>query len=195
VFDVHQPVYDRHGEHDEAKVKRYIDGLMQEFANSPEAQPVIEEYGPLNWAAMMMQYALDYLGATPPKMSLRDFNEVVFSLFPRKVAVEPESAPEIIAELRAFWTFLQRQYGLKNAAQILASLNAGAADRLRAELANPANYGMAKSFVTMGQQAGFDMTTQEGIAAFMQAYNSGVLGRHMPFVGDDDEDYWYGAGW
>ena len=36
---------------------------------------------------------------------------------------------------------------------------------------------MAKSFFTMGQAAGYEMTTQEGMNAFMQAYNTGLLAR------------------
>jgi hypothetical protein len=44
---------------------------------------------------MMMEYAINYPGVTPPEMSLADFNEVVFELFPRKVSTEAESAPAI----------------------------------------------------------------------------------------------------
>ena len=40
------------------------------------------------------------------------------------------------------------------------------------ELANPDNFGMAKSFFRMGQLAGFDMSTPEGLAAFTLQYNS-----------------------
>src|SRR5207237_84938 len=113
VFDIHQSI-GRDGEIDERRVGKYIDGLMEEFAASPEAQPIIEQYGGVSWAAMMMDYAFNYIGTSVPKMALRDFNEVVFDLFPRKVSTEPDSAPQVIAELRAFWSFLHRQYGLPN---------------------------------------------------------------------------------
>ncbi len=176
MFDIHQSILDRHGEIDEERVEKYIDGLMEEFVASAEAQPVFDQYGNGGWPALMMEYAINYLGVTPPKMSLADFNEVVFQIFPRKVSTPPESAPAIVAELRAFWHFLQHQYGLANAKPILASLTDAAARRLERELANPANYGMAKSFVMRGIQAGFDMTTKEGIDAFTAAYNSSLAG-------------------
>ncbi len=176
MFDIHQPIHDRHGEIDDARVEKYIDGLMEEFVASAEAQPVFDQYGNGGWPALMMEYGINYPGVTPPQMSLADFNEVVFDLFPRKVSTEPESAPSIVAELRAFWHFLQRQYGLANAKPILASLTDAAARRLERELANPANYGMAKSFFMRGIQAGFDMTTQKGIEEFTAAYNSGLAG-------------------
>jgi hypothetical protein len=49
-----------------------------------------------------MDYAFFHLGVSIPDLSLPDSNEVVFELFPRKVSTEAESAPAIIAELRAF---------------------------------------------------------------------------------------------
>jgi hypothetical protein len=40
---------------------------------------------------------------------------------------------------------------------------------------DPARFGMAKSFFTMGQAAGFDMTKEEEINAFMHLYNASLL--------------------
>ncbi|MGH7171643.1 MAG: hypothetical protein ACRELF_17490 [Gemmataceae bacterium] len=176
MFDIHQTIYDRHDEIDEKRVEQYIDGLMREFVASAEAQPVFDEYGDSGWPAMLMQYAIDYIGVTPAEMSLADFNEVVFELFPRKVSTDPERAPAIVAELRAFWNFLHRQYGLANAPKIVAVLTDAAVKRLEKELANPAHFGMAKSFFMLGKQAGFDMTTQEGLDEFMAVYNAGLAG-------------------
>jgi hypothetical protein len=180
VFDIHQSIIDEDsGEIDPEALESYIGGLAEEFANSPEAAPVREEYG-LGWAGSLMQYAADYLGVTPPEMAVRDFREVVFEIIPRKVSTEPASAGAIVAELRAFWQFLQRAYQLPNAAGILSALQGDAAARLERELADPANYGMAKSFFMMGQQLGFDMTTQEGLDAFMHHYNSRLAGGMGP---------------
>jgi hypothetical protein len=178
MFDVHQSIYDQHGEIDEARVDKYINGLLEEFANSPEAQP-IREAGGVGWAGSMMEFAIDYIGSTPVTMSLPDFNEVVFDLFPRKMSTRAENAGPLIAELRAFWSFVHRQYGLDNAKKILASLDEGAADRLRKKLADPANFGMSKSMFMMGSEAGFDMTTPEGLAAFQTAYNTRLLANEL----------------
>lgn len=178
MFDIHQKVHDKYGEREEGAVEEYIGGLMEEFAASPEARPVIESAGCLTWAAMMMDYCLNYCGVTPAAMSVRNFEEVVFELFPRKVSVEAEKTPEIVAELRAFWHFVDRQYALSNARKILARFDDGAAGRLQKELANPSNYGMAKSFFMQGMKAGFDMTSQEGLDAFMLFYNSRLASTH-----------------
>src|SRR5438132_141223 len=162
MFDIHQQVFDEYEGYDEDKVHDYINGLMDEFAASPEAKPLLEAGRQLGYAGMMMEYGLSYPGVTPAEMSLAQFNEVVFGLFPRKVSTEPESAPEIIDELKAFWQFVERQYGLRNAKQIVTTLDAAAAERLRLKLADPSNYGMAKSFVMAGLKAGYNMGTEEG---------------------------------
>jgi hypothetical protein len=158
-----------------------MEGLMEEFAASPEAQSIIEEAGGISWAATMMDLAFSYLGSSVPEMSLGDFNEVLFELIPRKVACEAEAAPAVVAELRAFWSFLRRQYGLANAQEILDTLTDEATTELSDSLSDPASFGMAKSFVMLGTKAGFDMTTQEGLDAFMLAYNSRLLAQEGAF--------------
>ncbi|OWK34552.1 hypothetical protein [Fimbriiglobus ruber] len=176
MFDIHQSIYDQHHERDEAGVDKYINGLMDEFARSPEAQPVRAKHGDLGWAASMMGYAIDYIGCTPADMTTRDFDEVLFELIPRKVSVEPEAAEAIVDECRAFWTFVARQYGLENAKQILATIDDDTVDELQDELDNPANFGMAKSFFMLGSKAGFDMTSQEGLDEFTAVYNASLQG-------------------
>jgi hypothetical protein len=191
MFDIHKEFFDEDsGEFEEEVFGEYLDHLMEEFAASPEAQPVLEQFGPVSWAGMMMEYAMNYPGVTPPQMSVGDFEEVVFEIFPRKVSTEASSAAAIVAELRAFWEFLRRAYQLKNADKILAKLTPAAVPRLERELANPQNFGMAKSFFMQGQELGFDMTSQEGIDEFTNFYNSRLLQSRMgalPDVGDVPE--------
>jgi hypothetical protein len=45
---------------------------------------------------------------------------------------------------------------------------------------NPANFGMAKSFVMLGRARGFDMTTEEGLLAFTEAYTSDLSASAPP---------------
>jgi hypothetical protein len=171
MFDIHQTTCNQHGEQDERKIGAYIEGLIEAFAESPEGKPLAESDAGIGWAATMMHYGLDYIGETPATMGLRDFNEIVFGLFPQKVSVEPDKAEEIVTEVRAFWQFVQRKYGVPNAAQILASLDASTSNRLRAALADTSRYGMAKSFYLQGVREGYDMTTKEGLDQFMLEYN------------------------
>jgi hypothetical protein len=173
MFDIRQSIYDDSGDHDEEREHEYINDLMDEFADSPEAQPIIEQDGSVGYAGMMLEYYFGYIGGELTRMTVPDFNEVVFDLFPRKVSTEPANGPRIIAELRAFWTFIDRQYGLPNARAILVTLN-GAENRLTNKLANPGNWGIAKSITMQGIEAGYDMTTEESLAAFMEVYNANL---------------------
>jgi hypothetical protein len=105
-------------------------------------------------------------------MSSGNLSEILFDLFPSKVSADAAKAPEIIRELQAFWKFLQREFHLENAAGCLKMLDDKAARRLEKEMSNPANFGMAKSFVMMGKARGFDMATEEGMNKWMVTYNA-----------------------
>ena len=173
-FDINEAVFDSKGTYLEEKAVRYEEVLMDQFTASPEGQAIKERGTELGWAGAMIHYAISYLGVTPPVMTPSDLEAVVFDLFPRKVITERGDGAEIIQELRAFWHFLQRAYQLPQARQMLARLTPQAARRLERELQEPANFGMAKSFVLMGKEAGFEMESPEGMQAWVEAYNATV---------------------
>jgi hypothetical protein len=173
-FDINEAVFDEQGAYLEEPALRYEQALMEQFSASPEGQAITQTGTELGWAGAMIHYAINYPGATPPMMTPSDLEEVVFGLFPRKVITEKGDAAEIIGELRAFWQFLERVYQLPQARLMLARLTPQAARRLERELQEPANFGMAKSFVLMGQEAGFDMESPEGMQAWVEAYNATV---------------------
>lgn len=179
MFDIHQSPKGEYDEWDDGLVDDYCNGLMEAFAASPEGATVAAQYGGVGRAHSFLYYGFNYVGSAPPEMSRRDVEEILFELFPRKVSADPDTAGEIIGEMRAFWEFLRRQYGLANATGILQVLGDDAERRLARELARPQNFGMAKSFFMMGKQAGFDMTTQEGLDQFMLAYNASTARNRM----------------
>src|SRR6266568_8681792 len=173
-FDINEVVFDSKGTYQEEKAARYEEALMGQFVASPEGQAIKERGTELGWARAMIHYAITYPGVTPPTMTPNDLEEVLYDLFPRKVITERGDGAEIIQELRAFWRFLQRVYQLPQARQMLARLTPQAARRLERELQEPANFGMAKSFVLLGQEAGFEMESPEGMQAWVEAYNATV---------------------
>lgn len=175
TFHINEPVFDEQGTYLDEKAVRYEHALMEQFAASPEGQAITQTGTELGWAGAMIHYAINYPGVTPPTMTTSDLEEVVFGLFPRKVITERGDGAEIIGELRAFWRFLQRVYQLPQAKQMLALLTSQAARRLERELQEPAHFGMAKSFVVMGKQAGFDMESPEGMRAWVEAYNATIV--------------------
>jgi hypothetical protein len=173
-FDINEAVFDSQGTYLEEQTVRYEQALMEQFAVSPEGQAIVQKGIELGWAGAMIHYAISSLGVTPATMTPSDLEEVVFGLFPRKVITERGDGAEIIQELEAFWHFLERVYQLPQARQMLARLTPQAARRLERELQEPANFGLAKSFVLLGQEAGFDMESPAGMHVWVEAYNATV---------------------
>jgi len=105
--------------------------------------------------------------------------DVVFRGFPNKVSCEPDVAGAVVTELRAFFAFAKRELGLAQAAAWSRVLGKDAEAKLRRRLSDPRNFGIAKTFVMAGQKAGFDMTTQDGVAAWL-AGSGGALPATLP---------------
>jgi hypothetical protein len=182
MFDIHQNIRDSSGRFDDEKFQQYAKGLFDAFANSPEGESVIERQGNVGWTGVYMDYAMNHLGVTPADMTVQDSSEVVFTLFPKKLSVEPERAEEIVEELAAFWRFAERQYGLPQAKEISETLAPDQAAELRRMLADPTNYEPAKSLYLSGVQAGYDMTSEQGVREFMLAYNASMAAQNGPLV-------------
>jgi hypothetical protein len=174
TFDIHRRLTNEHGEIDEVAAEEFEAQLMERFAESPEAKPILERTGAVGWAGSVLEHGRRYEGVTLTTMGKRDLLSILLDVFPRKVSCEPSAAPEIVEEMRAFWLFLHREFGLPNAAECLAVLDDKMARTMERELADPRNFGMAKSLVMRGMAAGFDMTTEEGMGAFMLAYNASL---------------------
>ena len=187
AFDIRQRVIDSDGMPREKIAHQYKEQLMELFEQSPEGQTLQDEGIESGWASMMIDFGLDYLGKTPPQMSPDDLGEILFDLFPRKVSASADEAPEVIRELQLFWRFLQREFSLENAAACLKVLDNNAVRELKEEMSNPANFGIAKSFVMMGQERGFDMTSEEDMNAWMATYNAELAagtGPRIPLPGE-----------
>ncbi len=172
-FDIRQQVVDqRTGEVPEELGNAYVDQLGAAFAESPEGFSIRNQGIDLGWVTLAVDYGIRYLGVTPADMSPEDLEEILFDIFPEKVAVKADNAAEIIKEMRAFWRFAQRAYGLENAVDCLDILDDDAIGHLHAAMSDPDNYGMGKSFVMLGKQRGFDTTTNEGLRTWMAVYNA-----------------------
>jgi hypothetical protein len=83
-----------------------------------------------------------------------------------------------VAESRAFWDFVKREFNLSNANSCLKLLNQpNIIEDLRASLDNPAQYGMSKSIIMEGMRRGFDTSTQEGLEQWLMIHNQEAMAR------------------
>jgi hypothetical protein len=152
---------DADGELDDDRVETYRAEILGRFQASPEAQAEPEAH----WAAVLVNYATSYFGMTAESLSPAELHDLVFEVFPRKVSVEPQAAQAIVAGLRAFLAFLEREHP-GGAGRRLAVLEGNAAQRLARLLGDRSSFSPAKSFVMSGRAAGFDMSSQAGAAAW-----------------------------
>jgi len=171
TFDVHQSLVDEKGEIDEAAAKIYETELLMLFAMSPEALQL--NTGAVGWSRLVMSLARTHLGATVPTMKREDLSFILLETFPEKISCEPEDAETIVAELRAFWAYLGREFGLANAADCGLLLDDALAEAMADALAEPDNFGLAKAFTMAGKAAGYDMSNREQIHEWWRVYTEG----------------------
>ena len=186
-FDINQEIFDE--DFDEQKMFAYQQELASLFGQSPEAKAFLEEdenYS-LSWADTLVEFGLRYLEVIPPDLTPAAMREILYELFPQKVLFPDFDAVEAIHELRAFWNFLKREFGLENADACLNALDDKAIDKFDKAMNDPANFGISKSMFVMGQARGFDLSTEEGINKWMMTYNAELTagtGTPVPFPGE-----------
>ena len=145
--------------------------LLRRFVNSPEGKLISE----IDACHFVLDFAASFFGATIATLEAKDLEEIVFDIIPRKVMIGSSAASGIIEDIRAFYAFLKRELGLKQAEDCLAVLGADAVEELAAALADTGEFDIAKSLLAAGSEAGFDMSTQEGIEAWMRIVQSQPL--------------------
>lgn len=167
--------YDGSYESEEA-LEKYQDSVLEEFALSSEGKERLKADPDMGfWIVQLIHYGVAYIGVTLPHMYERDINEIITDLFPRKISLSsPEDADDAIPELLAFWQFLRNRYKLSNADTIIDFL-VKIEPKFNAIMNDSSKFGMAKSFMTMGHKAGFDMTDQNQMNEFIQIYNENIM--------------------
>lgn len=105
---------------------------------------------------LLCDYASDYLNVNKlADFTPATFDELLLSIYPRKVIAPPESAQETVAAGRTLVRYLQEsgEVGDETAAAMRERLN-DIETRMPQALADPANFGMAKSlFSSIGPEA------------------------------------------
>lgn len=174
-FDLNESPFDRSGDFDEGAAEEHLEALLERFARSPEAAGLPS---PPRYAQLVVDLALRELGVPVAQLVPHHLRDLLFEVIPARVSVDASIAEPMVRELRAFFGFLHRQFGLRSAALCLQrALGPGVDARVRERLADSGAYGVAKSFFMEGAAAGFDVTTDEGLAQWVEAANSASRGQ------------------
>jgi hypothetical protein len=169
------------GELDHERRTQLEDELMNQFLASPEAKKLVD----VQSCHFVMDFAANYFSATIATLRPQELRKILFELIPQKVSIDASAASSIIEENRALYAFLKREFDFSEADACLRVLGGDAVKKLEAALSDSSKFGMAKSIVMGGSDAGFDMSTKEGIEAWMRVAQSQPLppSVHLPFLG------------
>lgn len=149
----------------EEKGRALNETLAGRFGESPEGSA----FGSKGHASMLMELAHGFFGPVSiMTLGAAQLRELLFEIVPAKVFMEPDEAPAVITELRAFFTFLKREHGRPSASECLRVLGPDAPEKLRAALSDSSKFGTMKSVIAAGRDAGFDMSTKEGLEGWMR---------------------------
>ena len=164
-----------YSEEKEKALYEYQEELVELFEKSPEAKKLNSSEMLGFWASQTIYFGDGYIGTTIPQMTRANISELLNSIFPRKISIaSPEEALDAIPETIAFWEYLKREYKLKNANTILKYLKSIKARDYAANFNDPSKFGMAKSMISQGMSAGFDMTDEKEMAKFFTQYNEAI---------------------
>ncbi|ANV88961.1 hypothetical protein [Picosynechococcus sp. PCC 7117] len=162
----------------ESILEEYIIEAIQNFVNSETGQEYLDNH-PIGgfWTGTFIEMAYIYGGYTLSKMTKGNAQEIMEYILPRKLTLfDPSDTDDAIDELIAFWTYLHKAYKLRSAKAIIKYLHS-IKDQFPRWMFDPERGGMAKNFMIQGMEAGYDMTTQQGLQAFQAEYNQNLSKR------------------
>lgn len=151
--------------------------LLRRLAGSPEAAALAD----VSSCRIVMDVAAEYFDTAIVALRPDDLRAILFNIIPRQVSIAASEARAIIEQNRAFFAFLKREVGIEHADGCLRLLGDKAVEKLEAALSDTSNFGMAKLLVMRGNDAGFDMSSPEGVDAWMRiAQSQPVPARPVP---------------
>ncbi len=150
----------------------YIEGAIQAFVDSEVGQAYVKTHPQGGyWIGTFIEMAYLYGEHKLPKMAKGDAQEVMEYILPRKLTLlDPSETDDAIDELVAFWTYLDQEYKFRSAKAIVKYLRS-IENKFPQWMFDPSRGGMAKNFMMQGMEAGYDMTSEEGMRAFQEVYN------------------------
>lgn len=96
--------------------------ILRLFQESPEAKALPR----VEFISFLMESADEVFDTTIGNLGSVELSEIVFTIFAETGVTDRSNIVRVIAELRAFYSFLEREFGLKQAGNCLLILDEGA---------------------------------------------------------------------
>lgn len=174
------------GEIDREERRRLETELLGGFAATAGGKNL----GDLEWLRLVLDLAAERLGFTAASIGAPQLESLLFQAVPRSVQIAPADAARLAAECTAFFRFLRDDCGhplAGGALEVLERENTIA--DLETAFGDASRFGIGKSLLAAGEQAGFDVQSAAGIEAWLKKVNETGLPPGVPlhpFLGDLD---------
>ena len=125
----------------------------------------------------LLDYAWTYESAAVEELNERVLEEVLFSIFPRKVAAGENLFKNVAPITAAFLIWLEKQGILPNGRKLAAKV-VGWSEQIVSNGMNPKFWGMGKSFSMQAKVDGVDISDKNSLDRYIAKYNARNLVRH-----------------
>ena len=125
--------------------------------------------------AGLLHYKWAYVDGHLTRWTRRDLSEIYLELYPAKVMADPDELDEVLAEARAFLTFLSATGLLEEeseSAEVLIDHLDQIAGRFRANMADQSRYSFGKRLWTEAAAEGVGPDDPAAVEAFMARFNA-----------------------
>jgi hypothetical protein len=140
-----------------------LDELLDSFDDSPEARALGRSPA---YALLVPELALAQ-HIELEELTAEMVTTIVFEIIPEQIALGATEARTILEDTRAMLAFLHRDGALEDLAGCLEAVDLKHVGELEKALGDPTRFGMAKSLLLAGIEAGFDMSSEEGIRGYL----------------------------
>jgi hypothetical protein len=163
-------------------VQQYTADILDLFHNSEAGKKYVEKYpGKSSWIEPLLHYTFSYDLPALPHMSAWDIRHLLTKIFPEKVSVSQDEAPEIIPEMIAFWQFIDSEFEQPETKQILKYLRE-TENKYPEIIMDQSKFGIAKTVVMDMLEEGVDLLDEKAVTAFIKRYNRNLPQQNKPLA-------------
>lgn len=153
-----------------------VDDLLDNYPDSPECSALGR---PPAWAHLVPELAIQE-GFALEELSPKIIKALIFEVVPARIAVHPSDALEILEEARAMIRYLHRHDVIGDLEPSLAVVGLKRAPALEKVLADETRWERSKQILVAGTRAGFDMSTEQGIVAYLRSLEPAPKKKRTP---------------
>ncbi|NVB80913.1 MAG: hypothetical protein HOV81_21125 [Kofleriaceae bacterium] len=138
------------------------DDLLDAFERSPGGKQYAAD------AEMLCEHVETTFDVPFEAMTPDEMRALLLDVLPRQLSVEATECSEIVEALRALLAFCATRLSSAHSAACLSILTPALATKFERAMRDENKFGPAKTIIMAGIRAGFDLSSEEGVEAYLQ---------------------------